>query len=83
MQGKPTRERGKDGKFTAIKDNIEETIDLFYLFVKSIPLLLVILFALNYFGLWDALKKTTTFIVNIGNPNCRVVCVNVGGDNVN
>ena len=74
MQNKTIRERGKDGKFKAIKDNLEDTIDIFYLIIRAIPFMFVFLFSLNYFGLWKIVKKFGEFFLNIGNPECRVVC---------
>lgn len=77
-----TRERGKDGKFTTIKEGMEETVEIFNLLIRLIPFILIFLFALNYFGCWKLIKKISQFALNIGNPDCELLCKNAEEVNV-
>ncbi len=70
-----TRERGKDGRFIALKNGLEDAFDICYLFTKLLPMILIVLFLLNYFGLWMAINKAFKFLLNIGNPLCEFKCI--------
>jgi len=71
------RERSKNGRFaTSVKENVEEAFNLATVVCRLLPVLLVVLFALNHFKAWKILKNYGNFIMNVGNPDCQVVCRN-------
>lgn len=82
MQNKK-KERGVDGKFVIIKDGIEDISDICYGLMKLIPMTLICLFIINYFKLWEVITNFGKIIVNLGNPNCQIKCIDKDAVDIN
>lgn len=69
------RERDRNGRFiNNIKENVENAYNGIALLMRSIPIMIIIMFLLNYFKAWDTLKNYAHLAINVGNPNCQLQC---------
>lgn len=74
MNTRSSQFRDSKGRFVAIKEGVEDAFNIFYIILKLIPALFLIMFILNHYRAWDVLKNYTDSLLNIGNPDCKMIC---------
>ena len=67
--------RDSTGKFVAVRQGLEETFSIITIIYRITPLLIILLFVMNYFRVWGVLKNYGALIINIGNPDCSLTCI--------
>lgn len=66
--------RDSKGKFTTVKETVEEAANIFSLIYRLLPVFLVLFGIFNYFKIWGPIKNYAYFLANLGNPDCNLVC---------
>lgn len=69
------RERDRNGRFIAVRQGLEDTLNIMSIAVRLMPIIMVLLFVMNYFRAWKSFSNYGSLLWNIGNPDCNLVCL--------
>lgn len=67
--------RDKTGKFAKIKDDLSESWRILTIIFRTLPILLILIFFINYLDARTSIADTFAILSSIGNKNCKLKCI--------